>query len=166
MTIQPLQNDDDARACAARMCATDPWLILGRSFDECLRVVTDPTCETYVTREDGAVRGFIIISMRGAFVGYIRSICVAADARGSGVGSRLVAFAEERIFRELKNVFLCVSSFNPRARALYERLGYKAVGELKDYVIGGASEILMRKTIGPLVTSRVFPASPGRPGGE
>src|SRR5947207_5207704 len=155
--IEPLQSDDDARLCAAMMCSTDPWLVLGRSFEECLRVVTDATCETYVARDDGAVRGFIIINIRGAFVGYIRSICVAADARGSGVGSRLIAFAEERIFRELKNVFLCVSSFNPRARALYERLGYEKVGELQDYVIAGASEIVMRKSIGPLVTSRVFP---------
>ena len=150
--IEPLQNDDDARACAAMMCSTDPWLTLRRSFDECLRTITDPIGETYVARQDGAVRGFIIVVMRGAFVGYIRSICVAADARGSGVGSGLMAFAEERVFRELKNVFLCVSSFNPRARALYERLGYEAVGELKDYVIGGASEIIMRKSIGPLIS--------------
>ena len=150
--IEPLQNDDDARACAAMMCSTDPWLTLRRSFNECLRTITDPIGETYVARQDGAVRGFIIVVMRGAFVGYIRSICVAADARGSGVGSGLMAFAEERVFRELKNVFLCVSSFNPRARALYERLGYEAVGELKDYVIAGASEIIMRKSIGPLIS--------------
>jgi len=150
--IEPLQNDDDARACAAMMCSTDPWLTLRRSFDECLRTITDPIGETYVARQDGAVRGFIIVVMRGAFVGYIRSICVAADARGSGVGSGLMAFAEERVFGELKNVFLCVSSFNPRARALYERLGYEAVGELKDYVIAGASEIIMRKSIGPLIS--------------
>jgi ribosomal protein S18 acetylase RimI-like enzyme len=104
--------------------------------------------------------------MRGSFVGYIRSICVAADARGGGLGSQLVAFAEERIFRDVKNVFLCVSSFNPRARALYERLGYEVVGEMKDYVIGGASEILMRKTIGPLITARAFPAHPVHPGEE
>src|ERR1041384_6094222 len=101
MTIEPLQNDDDARACAAMMCATDPWLKLGRGFDACLGAVTDRTCETYVAREDGAVRGFIIISPRGAFNnGYIRSVCVAAGARGSGVGSQLVAFAEQRVFRE------------------------------------------------------------------
>jgi len=43
-----------------------------------------------------------------------------------------------------------VSSFNPRARALYERLGYEMIGELKDYLIEGASELLMRKTIGPI----------------
>lgn len=151
--IEPLGNNDDARTCAAMMCSSDPWLTLGRAFDDCLRVVTDATCETYVAREDGAVRGFIILNMRGAFVGYIRSICVAADARGSGIGSRLIAFAEERIFRDVKNVFLCVSSFNTRARALYERLGYEVIGELKDYIVRGASEILMRKSIGPLVPS-------------
>jgi ribosomal protein S18 acetylase RimI-like enzyme len=152
--IETLRNDDDARACAAMMCGSDPWLVLGRSFDDCLRVVTDVTCETYVARENETVRGLIIVNMRGAFVGYIRIVCVAADARGSGLGSQLVAFAEERIFRETPNVFLCVSSFNRRARALYERLGYEAVGELKDYIVRGASEILMRKTRGPLKTDR------------
>ena len=148
--IELLQDDADARACAAMMCATDPWITIGRGFDECLAVVRDPTREVYVAREEGAVRGFIILNMRGAFVGYIQTVCVAAEARGSGIGSRLVAFAEERIFRETPNVFLCVSSFNPRARALYQRLGYETVGELKDYLIAGASEILMRKSIGPL----------------
>ena len=57
-------------------------------------------------------------------------------------------FAEARIFRESPNVFLCVSSFNPRARALYKRLGYARVGELPDYLIPGHSEVIFRKTIG------------------
>jgi ribosomal protein S18 acetylase RimI-like enzyme len=43
-----------------------------------------------------------------------------------------------------------VSSFNPRARELYERLGYEFIGELKDYLVRGHSELLMRKTIGPI----------------
>ena len=148
--IERLQNDDDARACAAMMCATDPWITIGRGFDQCLIAVADPTREVWVAREEGAVCGFIIINMRGAFIGYIQTVCVDAAARGGGLGSQLVAFAEERIFRETPNVFLCVSSFNPRARALYERLGYEVIGELKDYIIEGASEILMRKSIGPL----------------
>jgi ribosomal protein S18 acetylase RimI-like enzyme len=47
-------------------------------------------------------------------------------------------------------VFLCVSSFNERAQKLYQRLGYERVGELPDYVVKGYSEILMRKTRGPI----------------
>ena len=65
------------------------------------------------------------------------------------MGTALVAFAEERIFREHRNVFICVSDFNPGARRLYERLGYRLVGELTDYIVAGHSELLLRKTRGP-----------------
>jgi ribosomal protein S18 acetylase RimI-like enzyme len=44
-------------------------------------------------------------------------------------------------------MFLCVSSFNTRARQLYERRGYVQVGEFPGYVIAGASEILMQKRL-------------------
>jgi ribosomal protein S18 acetylase RimI-like enzyme len=88
--------------------------------------------------------------MSGAFVGYIQTICVSEEDRSRGIGTRLMRFAEERIFRDSPNVFLCVSSFNPRAKALYERLGYEAVGELKDYIVKGHSEHVLRKTIAPI----------------
>lgn len=134
------------------MSTTDPWVRLGRTLEQCLAIVLDPSRETYVSVDGGVVRGFIIIYMRmGVFTGYIQTICVAAESRGRGVGSGLVAFAEERIFRESPNVFLCVSSFNPRARDLYHRLGYDTVGEMRDLLIAGESEILMRKTRGPLL---------------
>lgn len=132
------------------MSSTEPWLTIGRNFDDCYTLLRDPLREVYAAREGDDIRGFIVIVMKGAFVGYIQAICVAPDTRGSGVGSRLIAFAEKRILRESPNVFLCVSSFNPRARALYERLGYKAVGELTDYLISGHSELLMRKTVAPI----------------
>jgi hypothetical protein len=32
----------------------------------------------------------------------------------------------------------------------YERQGYNVVGELTDYIVEGCSEILLRKTRGPL----------------
>ena len=41
-------------------------------------------------------------------------------------------------------------SFNHAARRLYERQGYTVVGELSDYIVEGYSEILLRKTRGPL----------------
>ncbi len=90
------------------------------------------------------------MQMRGAFVGYLQSVGVAAEWRGRGVGSKLIAFAEERIFKEAPNVFILVSSFNDSARALYERLGYQVIGELKDYIVAGHSEILLRKSVAPL----------------
>jgi ribosomal protein S18 acetylase RimI-like enzyme len=59
-----------------------------------------------------------------------------------------MAFAEARIFAGSPNAFLCVTSFNDRARALYERLGYRYVGELSDFFVRGVSELLYRKTRG------------------
>jgi [ribosomal protein S18]-alanine N-acetyltransferase len=150
MQIRPLANDEEAVRCAAMMAASEPWITLGRDVRASMDILRNPDREIYVA-EDGGIAGFIILNMRGAFIGYIQTICVAPERRSGKVGSRLVAFAEERIFRETSNVFLCVSSFNPRARALYERLGYELVGELKDYLIEGASELLMRKTRGPLL---------------
>jgi [ribosomal protein S18]-alanine N-acetyltransferase len=149
LAIRPLSGDAEARRCAEMMCSTEPWITIGRTFEESLDIVKDPTREVYVAHDDG-IAGFVILNMGGAFVGYIQTVCVDAEARGGGIGTRLVEFAEERIFADTPNVFLCVSSFNPRARQLYERLGYELIGELKEYLIPGASEFLMRKTIGPL----------------
>lgn len=60
----------------------------------------------------------------------------------------MIAWAEERIFRQSPNVFLCVSSFNERAQRFYGRLGYERVGELPDFLTVGHAEIILRKTRG------------------
>jgi ribosomal-protein-alanine N-acetyltransferase len=151
VAIRPLEGEDEARRCAGMMCSTEPWITIGRNFDQSLAIVRDPTREVYVAENNGRIEGFIVLNMRGAFIGYIQTVCVDAASRGSGLGTQLVEFAEKRIFADTPNVFLCVSSFNPRARQLYERLGYTLIGELKDYLIRGHSELLMRKSIGPLL---------------
>lgn len=151
-TIEPARNDTDREACARIMCTSDPWVTLGRTYERCLTAVSDPDRELYVARTADEVEGFILLTMKGQIPGYITSVCVAASVRGSGLGTQLVAFAEQRIHRESPNVFLCVSSFNPGARRLYERLGYQFVGTLKDFLVEGYDELLFRKTIGPWST--------------
>lgn len=151
VSIRPLGSDAEAEACARMMASSEPWKTLGRGHAACLERMRDASKERYVAvGEDGAPIGFIVVNMQGAFVGYIQTVCVAEGERGRGLGTALVRFAEERIFRDSPNVFLCVSSFNPDARRLYETLGYATVGELTDYLVRGHSEILMRKTIATL----------------
>ena len=149
-TVERLQSQADAEACASLMACSEPWLTLGRTYETSLAIVQDPSREVYLVREGAEILGFLIICMTGAFVGYIQTICIHPSRRGQGMGSRLVEFAEQRILREVPNVFMCVSSFNHAARRLYERLGYQVVGELTDYIVAGHSEILLRKTLGPL----------------
>jgi ribosomal protein S18 acetylase RimI-like enzyme len=157
LVIRPPAGRTEAEACARMMAASEPWITLGRGYEASLALLERLDREVYVAVADGAVAGFIIVAMQGAFIGYIQTVCVAAERRGGGIGGRLVSHAEERIFRESPNVFLCVSSFNPDARRLYERLGYVLVGELTDYLVTGHSEMLYRKTIGPIGAFRASP---------
>jgi ribosomal protein S18 acetylase RimI-like enzyme len=152
LVIEPARDDADREACARMMSSSEPWITLNRSYERSLTIVSDPARELYVARRDGAVAGFILLTMKGQFPGYITTICVDALARGGGIGTQLVAFAEQRIHRESPNVFLCVSSFNTGAKRLYERLGFEFVGTLKDFIVAGHDELLYRKTIGPWST--------------
>lgn len=150
LVIRRIRNKQEIEDCARLMCSQEPWLTLRRDFEESVEILSDPSRESCVATVEDRIIGFLILTLEGAFVGYLQTVCVAPEWRRQGIGRRLVAFAEDRIFREAPNVFLCVSSFNPDARRLYERLGYGFVGELKDYIVRGHSEILFRKTIGPL----------------
>ena len=151
MEIRKIEHPQEVEACARMMADSEPWLTLRRDYETLRRIVSSPAREVYVAVDgNNEITGFIMLCMQGAFIGYIQSICIAPGWRNKGIGSRLMAFAEERIFKETPNVFICVSSFNPNAKRLYERLGYELVGELKDYIVSGHAEILLRKSIAPL----------------
>ena len=147
--IRLVASTEEREWCAQLMATSEPWVTLRRDLDSCRHLFRDASRETYLAEVDQAPVGFLILTLAGPFSGYIQSICVAPNCRGAGIGSALLHFGEQRIFRESPNVFLCVSSFNPRARRLYERSGYQFVGELSDYLVAGHAELLFRKSRGP-----------------
>ena len=145
-----LEGADEVHFCADLMANTEPWITLGRTYEDSVKIVTHPAREVYVALVEGELVGFTILQTQGTFVGYIQTVAVRAKWRGKGIGSKMIKAAEDRIFGEFPNSFITVSSFNQGAQELYQRLGYEVVGELKDFIIRGHSELLMRKTIGPL----------------
>jgi ribosomal protein S18 acetylase RimI-like enzyme len=148
--IRALASDQVAWTCADLMASTDPWITLQRTRDDTFKVVTNPAAHTFAVDIDGRIAGLVVIAQNVPLLGgYIMTLAVAPAYRNCGIGKRLLAFAEDLIFRDSPNVFLCVSSFNHDAQRFYERLGYERIGELKNFIIEGAGEILMRKTLGP-----------------
>lgn len=143
-------TDADREWAAALMARSEPWIRLGRTLESCRLVCHHPEHLVFVARHGTTRLGFVLLQRRGV-VGspYLATLAVDEPYRGRGIGTRLIAFAEEYFRPQARHLFLCVSSFNPRARALYERLGFVQVGELPDYFIDGASEILMHKRLGP-----------------
>jgi ribosomal protein S18 acetylase RimI-like enzyme len=136
--------------CSHLMASSDPWITLKRDVYACLAVLARPGTELLVARDQtaGQPLGFILLAPFGlAGSPYISSIAVAPEAQGRGLGAQLMAFAEKR-FHDRHHIFLLVSSFNSRAQQFYRRQGYEFIGELKDYIVPGHSELLFHKRLG------------------
>ena len=148
--FEPLIAENDIEAAAQLMANSDPWITLGRTYEKCLATIRNPLAETYVVKSSGKVIGLAIIQLKGALVGYIQTIVIEPRFRGHNIGSQLIAFLEQRIHGVSPNVFMCVSDFNTDAQRLYKKMGFEVIGEIKNYIMAGHSEILLRKTIAPM----------------
>lgn len=141
-------TDAERDKIAELLAGSEPWIRLGTSLEQCYKVCHDPEYILFTAKIKGDLCGAIILHRHGvAGSPYLKSIVVVEKYRSKGIGARLMDFAEEYFKSEAKHMFLCVSSFNTRARSFYERLGYRQVGEFKNYIIEGESEILMYKRL-------------------
>lgn len=148
-----LTHPADRAWAADVMARSEPWVTLGRGRADALKLLRNRRKQCLIVRSDGKRAGFLVLDLNGPLGGYIQTIGVAPEMRGRGIGSAALAWAEAHIFKRHRNVLLCVSSFNRGAQRLYRRAGYEVVGRLRDYVVAGHDEILMRKTLGPLSTT-------------
>jgi ribosomal protein S18 acetylase RimI-like enzyme len=151
LVIRPLRDAAEARACTARLMEFGPWRTVGIPAEKLFKDLTNPQREVFVAELGQKIAGVLILHLGGSFDGYVQLIAVFPEFQNHGLGEKIMRFAEEAIFQRSKNVFLCVSSFNPRAQKFYERLGYQKTGELENFLVAGHNEILMRKTRGPLL---------------
>lgn len=83
--------------------------------------------------------GFVLV--RGvADEAEILTIAVHPRHRGRGLGKLLMEAAMRRLYADrILNLFLEVDANNAAARALYERIGFKIVGERKGYYATGSA---------------------------
>lgn len=154
MTIRPMK-DTDVGACASLMLAIPLWIEYGVTPERARAIFADAvggSSAGLVAEEDGRVVGFVVYRLRGTFAhsGYILDVGVASEGQNRGAGSLLMDAAEAEILRHGPNVFLLVSAFNTRAQRFYERRGYRRIGEIPDYIRRGVTEVLYRKTVGPI----------------
>jgi ribosomal-protein-alanine N-acetyltransferase len=141
-------TEADRTWAAALLHSQEPWTTLGVSFETCLKNCSDPDLELFIAWRNEDRCAMLLVHPKGlAGSPYIKSIATDPGFRGSGAGLDMMHFAEERYGQHTGHLGLCVSSFNTRARAFYEKLGYRKVGEIPDYIIAGASEwIMIKKT--------------------
>lgn len=98
--------------------------------------------EAILDWSDGRV-GLIEVTDDGADL-TIRHLEIAPSAQGRGIGTEVINTVISRAARSGKGVFLRVLRVNPRARALYERLGFALVEERPE-----STEMRLVPTVGP-----------------
>jgi [ribosomal protein S18]-alanine N-acetyltransferase len=145
--IEPAEPDDH-EWCACLMASSEPWITLQRDLSACRQVIKRPSTELFIAWDRNSQKlGFILLAPYGlAGSPYIASIAVSPDAQGQTVGSQLMQFTEQH-FHDRSHLFLLVSSFNSRAQHFYRRHGYEFIGELKDYIVAGHSELIFHKSL-------------------
>ena len=151
LNIRRVNTQVEKTDCAEIMAGSEPWITLGMSMDQVMYSLNNPLNEVFAASVKDEVIGAIVIQTKGAFSGYLKSIAVKPGWRGKKLGGKMMAFIEKEIFSTCANLFLCVSSFNTDAQLFYLKLGYEKIGVLENYLVEGHDEILMRKTIAPIL---------------
>ena len=88
----------------------------------------------FVRDESGEVLGGLLGDIWAAWL-HVRTLAIAAPARGHGFGTELMKRAElYAVGRGCTNAFLDTFSF--QARPFYEKLGYHVFGILENHPVG------------------------------
>ncbi len=103
---------------------------------------SNSACLLVAVRAKQPVGCAVLLTRRGGRSARLYSIAVAADEAGRGVGSRLLAAAEEAARdRGFDRLHLEVRADNPAAVSFYEKSGYRPIGERPDYYEDGMTAL-------------------------
>jgi ribosomal protein S18 acetylase RimI-like enzyme len=103
-----------------------------------------------VAEVDGAVAGdAIVLLRRGSRRGRLYSLAVDPGRRGAGLGSALLAAAEDGTLQaDRDTLYLEVRDDNAAARRRYDAAGYRETARLETFYEDGATALRMEKRLG------------------
>lgn len=105
---------------------------------------------TLVAELGGKIVGFVVVDHDSHGQGHVITIDVLPEARRSGLGSRLMAAAEERLRAlECSAVFLEAAVDNAAALAFYQRHGYRVLQTIPRYYLDSIDALVLVKDLRP-----------------
>jgi GNAT superfamily N-acetyltransferase len=114
---------------------------LERNREHLLQGIGGESASTFVAEDVGIIIGFVSVRVatethtlsQPLRYALVRSVVVEANRRGGGIGSALMALAEQwAVQHGAKEMRLDVWAFNKRAMSMYAELGY----EVRSHVLG------------------------------
>jgi [ribosomal protein S18]-alanine N-acetyltransferase len=94
--------------------------------------------------------GGVILVRLAADEAEILTLAVAPEARRRGIACQLILAAIQHLSALGATIlFLEVSTSNTPALALYDRCGFRQVGQRRNYYLDGTDALVLRRTIAP-----------------
>jgi [ribosomal protein S18]-alanine N-acetyltransferase len=148
-TLQPL-TAANAKALGAILAAIPPWSVIGWPAE---RMATGlqrelPSVRRFEVLAANELAGVMTIQSPFLHGPYLQLLAILPVHQGRNLGLRLLQWMEAEARRaESRQLWLCVSSFNARARVFYERFGFVTVSVLEKLASDASDEIFMRKRL-------------------
>ena len=149
LALRPL-SADNAQKLGEALGAIPPWSLIGYPADrlgEWLRR-EQPSMKKFEVLAGAGLAGVIVIQDPFLHGPYLKLIAIFPEFQGKNLGLSLLRWMESEARRiEARQLWLCVSTFNTRARAFYERFGFEPVSVLDKLASDASDELLMRKRL-------------------
>jgi ribosomal protein S18 acetylase RimI-like enzyme len=149
LCLRPL-TAENAKRLGAALSAIPPWSVIGYPAERLAGWLQqeEPTMRKFEVLAGEALAGVIVIQDPFLHGPYLKLIAILLEFQGRSFGLRLLQWMEaEARQAEARQLWLCVSTFNTRARAFYQRFGFEAVAVLDKLASDASDELLMRKRL-------------------
>ncbi|MEZ5857255.1 MAG: GNAT family N-acetyltransferase [Hyphomicrobiaceae bacterium] len=146
---------DEAAELGKSFAAMDPWLSYGLSAAALGAFFSrvEPDVVRYAIRRGGVLAGVVIVRTVWLHGPYLWFVGLLDAHQSCGTGANILAWLEgEARTAGARNLWLCVSEINTRARAVYEHKGFRLVGDLDGLTADHMTELLMRKRLLPVAS--------------
>jgi ribosomal protein S18 acetylase RimI-like enzyme len=147
--LQPLAYAN-AGIFGQALASMDPWATIGWPAERMTRTFQyeRPSIRRFEVLAGNDLAGIIAIQEPWLHGPYLQLLAILPAHQGKGFGLKLLTWMEAEARRgEMRQLWLCVSTFNARARQFYERFGFAAQTVIEELASGASDELLMRKRL-------------------
>lgn len=161
LLLRPVKISDLAQLVALENASFDSDRLSQRRLHHWIKASESHRVFLVAMRGDRLLAYGLVIMRKGTRLARLYSIAVSNDARGLGVGRKLLVSLEQQTLAQGKLFMrLEVASINQAAIHLYESLGYRTFGTYANYYHGTIDALRMQKPIRQSLSLRLLPPYP------
>jgi ribosomal protein S18 acetylase RimI-like enzyme len=126
-----------------------PWSVINYPPDLMVEglLCRDPSSRRFAVAVAGVPAGLVVIRTPWLHGPYLQTLGFLPGFQSRGFGRQVLHWMEMEARPYARWIWLCYSSFNPRAGNFYRRNGFETAAVLPDLARDGLEEVLMRKRI-------------------